>query len=975
MQRTVKTVVTAAIGDYVSKMGAAASATVGFATKSAQAMKAADRTVKGQAASIAAVSAKASAEWGKVSSALVVGGAAGLAASALAVKAAVSWESAWAGVTKTVDGSVSEMATLEGSLRSMARSLPASHQEIASVAEAAGQLGVQRSSVAAFTRTMIRLGTATNLSAEEAATSIAQMANIMSTAPSDISRLGAALVELGNNSATTERDILEMAQRIAGAGRQVALSEADVLAFGAAIASTGVETEAGGTAISRTLLRIDQHVSQSGVGLQQLAKITGQTTGEFKRSWEKDAAGAMVAVVDGLGKVTASGGSADAELAKLGITATREKDVLLRLSSATRSAGADNDLLARSISMSSDAWSANSALIAEAEKRYQSTSSRLQIAVNQIRDAGISFGVTLLPAVAAVTHGVAGLAEAFGSLPGPVKTAAMVMVGLGSALALVTGGGMKAIAYVKSLKDAMQTLKTTAVAAGVSLKGVGLAAGGIGAVLTVASIAFGMFLREQQKAADIAQEYTGALEASAGAIDENVRATAAKTLGDQGALEAAEKLGLSMDTVTDAALGNADAMDTVQAAIDKYQNDKEWDGSQRADVLTEEGKAAHKLADAMDTNRESFAEASAEAKRLQEAVEGTSGAQDAGAGSTTAATAAFTEQTEEMTGLLEVLQQYGDELLKLSGDEIALEAAIDDATESIRENGRTLDINTAKGRANQTALNSIASSGRQLIATLIEQGASTKEVTAAQQRASVSFIQAATAAGMTKAEAKALAAQYFAIPKSVKTTVTDSGSANASWGRVNRLKREIAALPKSKRAEINAILNKQGADAAERRLNQIAKNRTASLSIKISTGQMWSGSSTARGKAAGGIMDFYAAGGVRDVANRHVAEIAPASTTRVWAEPETRGEAYIPLANDWRRPRAESIVAEVARRFGGQATFAAGGVTTPITSVPVTTSTMAVPADSKVVNVNASFTQVNPDAAYYALNRHVRGLL
>lgn len=138
MQRTVKTVVTAAIGDYVSKMGAAASATVGFATKSAQAMKAADRTVKGQAASIAAVSAKASAEWGKVSSALVVGGAAGLAASALAVKAAVSWESAWAGVTKTVDGSVSEMATLEGSLRSMARSLPASHQEIASVAEAAG---------------------------------------------------------------------------------------------------------------------------------------------------------------------------------------------------------------------------------------------------------------------------------------------------------------------------------------------------------------------------------------------------------------------------------------------------------------------------------------------------------------------------------------------------------------------------------------------------------------------------------------------------------------------------------------------------------------------------------------------------------------------------------------------------------------------------------------------------------------------
>src|SRR3546814_19713866 len=59
------------------------------------------------------------------------------------------------------------------------------------------------------------LGETTNLSADEAATSLAQLMNIMQTAPEDVDRLGSAVVALGNNGASTERDIVEMSQRIA----------------------------------------------------------------------------------------------------------------------------------------------------------------------------------------------------------------------------------------------------------------------------------------------------------------------------------------------------------------------------------------------------------------------------------------------------------------------------------------------------------------------------------------------------------------------------------------------------------------------------------------------------------------------------------------------------------------------------------------------------------------------------------------
>ena len=51
----------------------------------------------------------------------------------------------------------------------------------------------------------------------------------------------------------------------------------------------------------------------------------------------------------------------------------------------------------------------------------------------------------------------------------------------------------------------------------------------------------------------------------------------------------------------------------------------------------------------------------------------------------------------------------------------------------------------------------------------------------------------------------------------------------------------------------------------------------------------------------------FAAGGM-DIADRHYPEFAGPGPTRMWREPETEGESYIPHANDWRRPRAEAIL-------------------------------------------------------------------
>ena len=81
----------------------------------------------------------------------------------------------------------------------MAKEMPQSASAIAEVAEAAGQLGIKTSNVLDFTKTMVMLGDSTNMSADEAATSLARLANITGMSQNDFDKLGSTIVALGEN--------------------------------------------------------------------------------------------------------------------------------------------------------------------------------------------------------------------------------------------------------------------------------------------------------------------------------------------------------------------------------------------------------------------------------------------------------------------------------------------------------------------------------------------------------------------------------------------------------------------------------------------------------------------------------------------------------------------------------------------------------------------------------------------------------
>lgn len=385
------------------------------------------------------------------------------------VKAASDWESAFAGTKKTVDEVVDANGNvvysyeqLEGELRNLAKQLPATHSEIAGVAEAAGQLGIETENVTSFTRTMIDMGESTNLSAEEAASSLARLANITGMSQNDFDRLGSSVVGLGNNFATTEAEIVQMGLRLSGTGNQIGMTEADIMGLAAAMSSVGIQAEAGGTAMSTTLKRMQnvvathkdvneqlaeakkimdpkdfenfqKEIAESEHMLAIFAEQAEMSADQFAKAFEEDPARALQAFVEGLEKSSDKGENLNDILAQLEITGIREADTLLRLAG-------NSELLGDALDLSATSWEENSALAEEAGVRYETLESQMGMLRNEVYDIAIEFGGPFVQALRdamqagkPLLENLADMAQAFSDLDEEQQQTIIRLIGITAA--------------------------------------------------------------------------------------------------------------------------------------------------------------------------------------------------------------------------------------------------------------------------------------------------------------------------------------------------------------------------------------------------------------------------------------------------------------------------------------------------------------------------------------------------------------
>lgn len=429
---------------------------------------------------------------GKKLSAFSVATLAALTASA---KGAIEFESAFTGVEKTVDATDEQLAELKVQIRQMAKEIPSTTTEISAVAEAAGQLGIKTEDIMSFTRVMIDLGNSTNLSADEAASALAKFANVTKMSASNYSNLGSVIVALGNNFATTEADIVSMATRLAATGELTGLSEAQIMGLATAMSSVGIEAEAGGSAMSKLLKKIQVAVETGSEDLKDFAKVAGMSSKDFKKAFEKDAVKALAAFISGLNDTKRNGKSAIAILDDMDLKEVRLSNTILSLANSS-------EVMNSAIDLANKSWEENNALSQEADKRYATLQSKMTVALNKIQDIGITLGNKLMPAIEKVLDKIGEWASKFEQLDD--KQVEMI-VNLGLLIAAlspvistigktVTGIGQMIQAY-GSFREGLGLLISKAEASGSAMTGllnviqgmtspVGLACIAIGAAIT-----------------------------------------------------------------------------------------------------------------------------------------------------------------------------------------------------------------------------------------------------------------------------------------------------------------------------------------------------------------------------------------------------------------------------------------------------------------------------------------------------------
>lgn len=715
----------------------------------------------------------------------------------VATKAAIDWESAWAGVRKTVDGTPAEMNALEASLRKLATTLPATHAEIAGVAEAAGQLGIARGDIAEFTEVAVAMGVSTNLSAEDAAVGLARMSNIMGTSSKDVDRMGSALVALGNAGASTEGEILDMSLRIAAAGRQAGMSEGEVMGLANAMSSLGIEAEAGGTAISTVIKTIGNAVDAGGDDLDKFAAVAGTTSAAFAKAWRDDAAGALQTVIGGLARMQAQGENVNTVIADLGLDGIRTSDTLLRLAG-------NAEGLAASLATGNKAWADNNALMNEANQRYETTASRLQIARNQISDAAIDIGGLLLPVLASGAELIADFARGFADLPEPLKTTVTILGTLAATVGLVGGAALIAVPKIAAFRAVMHDLEGSSGAAQRGMGKLGIfMTGPWGAAIGVATFALGGLItwlgatnRASEEAKGYQEDLAAALRETGGVIDENIRAMAAQKaedaeFADSSLLEWADKLGVELPTVTDALLGQKSAYDEIAAAIDVYAQAQLDAAIAAGNADTIDITWAEDLKARYRELTEGMGGAVAENERLKGATEETGAAAEGTAPQLGAAAEITAMLGDETDAAADAAERLADALDALNGPTLNINDANRDYQQTLADVAErlqgardgadgyslSLDITTEAGRKNMAALDDVAGSAMDVANAVFKADGDYAKFRGSLELARQDLFNQAKAFFATEEEAWSYVDSVLAIPAEANTDITAKNEA------------------------------------------------------------------------------------------------------------------------------------------------------------------------------------------------------
>ena len=371
--------------------------------------------LKSAQAGLGRAPAKRDAARAKLTDTLALG-----ASVAFPVKQAIDFESAMADVVKVANLNKNETKQMGDALLKLSTKIPIAADGLASIAASGAQLGVAKGKLIDFTKTVAKMSTAFDMSADEAGSSIAKLMNIFGLSLSEVESLGDAINHLSDNTAAKAADMINVMGRIGGSAKLFGLAKEQALALADAFLAMGKPPEVASTAINALLNKLataDKQGKKFAEGLKQI----GLTPAMIKLGIKNDPQKTITLVLQSIkhlkkeaqmGVLTDLFGAEYADDIAMLVGGLHNYEKALKLVS-------DKNKLAGSMQM-------------EFENRSKTTANELKLLGNAVSRVGITLGSVLLPPIRTVAQGVGGFAETVVSFAErfPVATK---LIGIGAA--------------------------------------------------------------------------------------------------------------------------------------------------------------------------------------------------------------------------------------------------------------------------------------------------------------------------------------------------------------------------------------------------------------------------------------------------------------------------------------------------------------------------------------------------------------
>ncbi len=323
------------------------------------------------------------------------------------VNQAIKFEASMADVAKTMDGMrdddgnlTAKYYAMEQAVKNMARQIPLSHEEIASLFAAAGQQGLtELSDIQEFVTMSAQMATAFGMSQEQAADAIGGYRASLGLSFEETRSMLDLMNQFANTSSATEQDIAEVVKRVGALGQQAGFTVTTMVAMAKNLEAMKIQPEIAATGIKNMLLALTAGEAATKSQSEVFNKL-GFDTKTLAEAMQKDAPNAIQKLLGSIKKLPKA-----EQLSTL--------NQLFGSQSITSVSSFNFEKFAEDLTLANDKTQSANAMAKEAGARWDSTAGQLQILKNRTNEVAINLGSALLPAINDTIAGVSPLITNF----------------------------------------------------------------------------------------------------------------------------------------------------------------------------------------------------------------------------------------------------------------------------------------------------------------------------------------------------------------------------------------------------------------------------------------------------------------------------------------------------------------------------------------------------------------------------------